>query len=443
MAKQFSLEEQLSALSPEQLEAIKQEFLKRQGGGEREGETPGGILARGAGQAGLAIGEGALLGLQKRPISELSVGKPGPRDPLEDLLQREKLKNELDPTRRKSQLELEEIQRQQKAQASGGGVPGVAAPGDVSTAGATSKDVAGASEEAPEMFISVPKGKDKFGIIQYDTIKNPAFGAFQKRQELSQKEEVGLKADVIKGKLVNTNNLNLLSGVVRDLSQVYADAFEEGGAGGIIQKTVAGLATKVGDLPESFGLEDPEIGGKFAASGAFPGKRMELILKMMPMLTQQATKAEGSVRIITGVLDALGMTIPELGTAPATADRQLTESLLTFYRFARSAEQLGMSIDEAFQGRDPNTLSQDEITSWAQSVASQSASIIIEGEEQKSLDSFIEQSLEPIRNIRRPGGKDKKSLAQPTSAPAGVEMIDAQGNRALVDPNTGKVIKEL
>lgn len=408
----FTVQDQLKNLSDEDLDVMEQEIRKKQIG--KTASTVSGGLLRGA--------EGILAASQGRALPERKTSTG-----LEDLLEREQLKNVTDPTRRKSQLEIDEIERLRSQQA---GAEDAEIVGETKgVTGSQAQAIEAGDETAPQMFISVPKGKDKFGIIQYDTIKNPEFEAVQKKKDVFGKKEAELKADVVKGRLVNTNNLNLLSGVVRDVSQVYADSFEEGGAGGILQSAKAGIATKIGDLPGG-----TEVGGKFAASGAFPGKRMELILKMMPMLTQQATKPEGSVRIITGVLDALGMTIPELGTAPRTADRQLSESLKTFYRFARTAEQLGLSVDEAFQGKPVDQVRDDEITAWAQQVASQAGGIVIKGDEEKALESMLEQSLAPIRDIRRGEGDETSE---------GVVMEDAQGNRALVDPKTKKVIREL
>jgi len=219
------------------------------------------------------------------------------------------------------------------------------------------------------------------------------------KAKIKGKAEAELESDVLKGRLVNTNNLDLISGVMRDLSEVYADAYKEGGAGGAIQAGKAWAANKIGDLPGGV-----KVGSKFPASGAFPGKRMELVLKLMPMLTQQATKPEGSVRIITGVLDALGVTIPELSTAPATALRQLQESQRTFYRFAKAAEQMGMSLDEVFKGQSPDTLSEDQIKTWARMVARNSDQIAIKGDEKKYLDTLMENTFEPIENILNEGG---------------------------------------
>ena len=84
MPRTYSLEEQLEALTPEQLEALKQELIKsrvEESGGttdrgllNREPNIKG-LLGRGAIRALAAGAEGAVLGLQGRPISEGSFMK--------------------------------------------------------------------------------------------------------------------------------------------------------------------------------------------------------------------------------------------------------------------------------------------------------------------------------------------------------------------------------
>lgn len=367
----FSLEEQLDVLSDDELEQLKQAMLQIQ-----KEETGNNFK-----NAAMGFGRGMLAGLRGDSIDSILPKS----DKYEELLKMEALKNQSDPTRRKAQMEMEEIERKRREQ----GMGSVEDAQIIDTPQTQSTQ-----EEIPPMYISVPKGKDKYGVMEYETKENPEYKRWEQMKEQQDKAATELKTDVTKGKLVNTNNLDLIGGVMRDLSQVYADAYQEGGAGGFLQSAKAGIASKIGDLPDG-----TEIGGKFAASGAFPGKRMELILKMMPMLTQQATKPEGSVRIITGVLDALGQTIPELGTAPRMAQRQLEESMRTFYRFARAAEQMGMSLDQAFPGKDPSQLTDNEIASWAQRVAANSQSIDIQGEEKMALDTLLKNTLSPINSI--------------------------------------------
>jgi hypothetical protein len=226
-------------------------------------------------------------------------------------------------------------------------------------------------------------------------------------------DRVAQQTKIELGKLVSKSNLETLAGVTRDLSSVFRDAFKEGGAGGLIQTTIAGAAEKLGDLPGG-----TEVGGHFAASGGFPGKRQELILKMMPMLTQQATKPEGSVRLIEGVLRAIGQTIPDRGTAPRQAKRQLKESLLSFYRFARASELLGIEFDKVLKDLDINSLEDTEnvsdedidskLSPWINSVNAAANRVELGGEELKALENMVDKSLSPLDEIIK--GSEKKAL---------------------------------
>lgn len=108
MDRMYSLEEQLAVLSPDQLEALKQELIK-----QKSQSTQRGILT------GLrGFGEGALLGLQGRPLSEgvVTGAKPEGPDKYEELLRMESLKNQVDPSRRAAQLKLDEISRKKTEQ---------------------------------------------------------------------------------------------------------------------------------------------------------------------------------------------------------------------------------------------------------------------------------------------------------------------------------------
>lgn len=201
------------------------------------------------------------------------------------------------------------------------------------------------------------------------------------------------------GRLVSRNNLGLLAGVVNDFAKVYVGGFKEGGIGGKIQRTIGEFATGeegFGDAPSFLG--GFEVGSKFPETGKFPGKRQEIILKMMPMLTQQVTKAEGSIRLIQGVLDALGQTIPSANTGKRVARGQLAETLKTFFRFARSAEVAGLDFDKLFGDR-VNEVSVDEIKGWVLAVNVISSRINITGEELEAFDNMIDTSLAPFNEI--------------------------------------------
>src|SRR3990167_5825413 len=112
----YSLEQQLDVLSPEQLEALKQELIK-----QRDSQPAGNIgkFGRVFSRAAQGFGEGALLGLQGRPISELSVPEEAMPDKYEELLRMEQLKNQVDPSRRQALRQEEVLKRKLAEQESG------------------------------------------------------------------------------------------------------------------------------------------------------------------------------------------------------------------------------------------------------------------------------------------------------------------------------------
>lgn len=107
----------------------------------------------------------------------------------------EKAKRELLPKTPQEQLasmELEEIQR--KKQGMGGDVPipsiGATPPRpDMATPATPTMPVTPITpvEETPPMFIEKPKGKNKYGIMEYETVDNPEYKRWSSVQEDKEK----------------------------------------------------------------------------------------------------------------------------------------------------------------------------------------------------------------------------------------------------------------
>jgi len=131
---------------------------------------------------------------------------------------------------------------------------------------------------------------------------------------------------------------------------------------------------------------------------------------MMPMLTQQGLKSEGSVRIITSVLQALEKTLPQLGTAPRTAKRQFVESQKSFFRFARTAELLGADFDTVFAGQDPNNVSEEAVSGWVKSIQATASRVKVEGAEADAFNELVDNSFSRFDKII--GDKTKKNAKE-------------------------------
>lgn len=193
-------------------------------------------------------------------------------------------------------------------------------------------------------------------------------------------KEMGERAGkAASGSRASINNLENLVGVLTDLTNLHAEAiFKERGAG---DPYAAWFGEKAGS-----GFFGRDFANKYSATKAYSGKKEEVILKMMPMLTQQAEKPEGSMRIITSVLDAIGKTLPDLGTPDKIAARMTGETIRSFYRFARAAEANKMTIDEYFNNRDIESLTDEEIKTFAHKVKGLMSRIELTPEENKQIN---------------------------------------------------------
>src|SRR3990167_1770246 len=87
------LKRQLENLSEEELDALEQEMIRKRNG----------IIASGVSNTLLAGAEGVLLASQGKSLSEGVVNKAPSGDSYEELLKREMLKNQVDPSRRAAQ----------------------------------------------------------------------------------------------------------------------------------------------------------------------------------------------------------------------------------------------------------------------------------------------------------------------------------------------------
>ena len=227
----------------------------------------------------------------------------------------------------------------------------------------------------------------------YEMQATPAGELQLKGQETITTERAKTKAALEKSIFATQSNLNLVAGTARDFAQVYAEAIIEGGAGGLIPKAIGKAATKVGDIPGVV-----EIGGKFPSTGALVGKTVELIAKIMPMLTQQATKPEGSIRLVTTVFEALKLTVPDEGTAPKQGIKQLTETIRSMYRFAKAAENTNASFD-AYFGKSPDEVGDKELQSWTNRITKAMEDVTLSPEEQEFINNITSEVTEPIELV--------------------------------------------
>lgn len=392
-----SLKEQLETLGPEGRAQLKAEVIRRQaesGGGGVSGVISGGLRGAARGISSAIQGK-PFAALQQTPASIESLKRAGG---LRDFEEKEKIKSRL---------------RREEIEALTGGQDGVQ--------GAASGDFREESVTIGGRKFKRRKTEEEFEQ-EIEREANAKARIKEKSELASTKSKLGV------GKLVSASNLETLAGVTFDLSTLYSKGVEEGGIGGAIQAGLSGAAEKIGDLPGGF-----EVGGRFPESGAFVGKRNEQILKMSPMLTQQSTKSEGSVRLIESVLRVIGRTIPDKSTAPKQARRQLEETLKSFFRFARAAELLGSEFDRTFGKDNIDEISDAEMAGWARRIQNASERVEIKGSELKAMESLINTALKPIDDLIKRGGVGAQTP----------DVISPGGGQSGVTPggNTFEIIR--
>lgn len=209
----------------------------------------------------------------------------------------------------------------------------------------------------------------------------------QNLYELGESEKVKQVSDVaggqMKSKVTSGFNLDLVSGSLLPLSQTLAGAYAEGGAGNVLKKGLTSLAQS-GWLPE--GQQE-----KFSESTAISGKRTEVLLKMMPLMSSQYGK-EGSTRVLQGVFDKLGESIPDLENAPLNAIRMIENTVDTLYGVVRAVENVNL---ENYDVDDPEQSKKliDRIVVLAKNLE-------IKGDEKAAVDQLKATVVAPIAAYR-------------------------------------------
>lgn len=184
--------------------------------------------------------------------------------------------------------------------------------------------------EAPPKFINEPSfAIDPTTGTMKTTITpkaNPEYDIWQEKR----KKETELQAKIGESRFVSEYNLNLVQGTMTDYMDTLTDAYREGSAG---WKGAGWKATAT-----EKGLFPPAIAGRYKSGAAAIGKKEELVFKMFPMFTQQIGK-EGSIRLIQSLMEKIGVTVPDIDTAPQVAPELMRNTVLSLYRVVREIEK--------------------------------------------------------------------------------------------------------
>lgn len=250
---------------------------------------------------------------------------------------------------------------------------------------------------SPFLNIIKPERMD----IKSVTVKPGEFSAsfgLSPEEELSQKNAEKLYEQQMKlgaGQRMAEQTFKTVSTAMRDYSTLLADAFDEGGFGNIIDAAKVAAAQKF-------------IGGtvtkKYPRTSAIPGKKVEIITKMMPLLTQQGEKP-GSVRLVSTVFERLADSLPGANrrgdvrgndVSLEESYQMMAETIRSMFRFSQAIKSLNIT-NEAIENV-PGKLVEDK------------NSKIIKPEPGTPLDEMSKLVTDTAKQFYQPGSEEATAL---------------------------------
>ena len=279
-------------------------------------------------------------------------------------------------------------------------------------------------------FEEVPVGRTEKGQIRREFQLKPEFALADDLAKIHATAEAKTEGKLLEGQRAAERSLQVISTTLNDFSKVLAGAYDEGGFGDIIkasttalrQKYLGGIATK--------GLVE---------TGKIPGKKTEIITKMMPLLTQQGDKP-GSVRLVSTVFERLSDSLPganQRGEVRGNdisleeARGQMEATIRSMFRFAQAIKTIGLTNDSV------KDISDKDMSSVGDLIEDVSKQFFVEGsEEEARLNEFIGKALAPL---------DKKILEVQQRATGGQEVglsEEEQGELLQIDEELARLRSE-
>ena len=227
----------------------------------------------------------------------------------------------------------------------------------------------------------------------------------EKVAEILAQEKVRAGAKLEEGQRASERSLSVISTSLHDFSQLLVDAFDEGGFGDIIKATKTGLKQK--------------FAGGFATrtlsrTSAIPGKKVEIITKMMPLLTQQGDKP-GTVRLVATVFERLSDSLPGANKrgdikgndiSLEESREMLSSTILSMLRFAQAIQSLNITNEQVnaipgkvTQNPDGSTSVEknSELSQLGDLIERVSQQFFVEGsDEEQQIRDFISLALKPL-----------------------------------------------
>ena len=262
--------------------------------------------------------------------------------------------------------------------------------------------------EKPFLEGLTPEGLELSGVTAGPEKFSASFKPSAER-ELEQEQARKLFEEDLKlgaGKRAATRSFSTISTSVKDFVDLLGDAFDEGGFGDIIKAGKVALSQK---------FLGGAVSKQFPATSAIPGKKVEIITKMMPLLTQQGDKP-GSVRLVSTVFDRLADSFPGANKrgdlrgndiSLEESRRMLEESIKSMFRFSQAVLSLGITNESVanvpgklVEGKSKGSLAPEKgspLDEIGQLIENTSAQFFTEGsEEEERLKGFIDGLLSPL-----------------------------------------------
>jgi len=256
-----------------------------------------------------------------------------------------------------------------------------------------------------ERFEIVPTKIGEQGEIVREVREKPQILAERERREQREESRVKQQEKLSEGQRMAEGSLGVVTGTINDFSDLLADAYREGSIGDLVKATKTAFSQKIGGP------------GEPTAAAKIPGKKVEIITKMMPLLTQQGDKP-GSVRLVSTVFERLSDTAPGASEredirgnqiGPVQARGMLEETIRSMFRFAQAIQSLGLTNEkmEQIPGDviiDPRTGAPrpekgSELSKVGELISRVADNVVLSEPDQAALDNLIAQTLKPLDEL--------------------------------------------
>ena len=206
----------------------------------------------------------------------------------------------------------------------------------------------------------------------------------------SQEEGIAIQ----KGQRMSFNNLEKVAGGIRNGAEVFAQAVRKNQAGNSLAAARTRLVSgRIGNIPLPGGTTTQREFGDVGSQ--VEGTINESLFNMIPMLTQQGDKA-GSVRLMSTVINRLGLSLPRLETDIVAARGMWDRTLRSFFRFARAAELSGIEFDKSLNLKDATD---EDMSDWVSKVVRAADRVELSDEEETAISKLVSNTLEPVDQV--------------------------------------------